>query len=225
MTVVEHVTRVEQAWARGPFADRAARLSAELLAKLDGRRIVELLVAVPSKRQYRRAMGKQTETVTSDRRIVRQMRRDRNVVEAAQRARTWGGKLAEAAVAEQPSFYAYAVLVQAIAYDAATEARSRARVTRSELAQARGILIVGRTVRELLGDAAGRLARRVRLVVVEAAGWAARNKTALEPAIRRAARGALDRFASEVAMLLTDYWYAAVQLAWSRPLAVRGVTR
>jgi len=225
MTVQEHVAEVEQRYVNRVWRPRAENAARSAVSALGAARIINLLVAVPSKRQYRKTLGRQDQAATVDRRVVRRMRRDVSVLRAMEIARGWGPRLAEYALRRQADEYAGAVLVRAVAYDAATDARVRVRVTAAELAIARGMLIVGRTIRELLVAAARRLAERLRSIPLEAESSASRRKSTLEPAIRKATNGALARFFREAAMLMTDYWYAAVQVAWSRPLAVRSVRR
>ena len=225
MTVAEHVAAVEKAYVNEVWRPRAEAAAAKALTGLGAARVVNLLVAIPSKRQYRPAMGRAEQAATTDRRLIRLMARDVNVRDAVAIVRPWAARLTEFAHRRQVEEYADAVLVQAIAYDAATDARIRVRVTRGELESARGLLIVGRPLRSLLGAAVGRLAGRLRAIPAEIAARVKRYKTSLEPAIRAACNGALARFARECSMLLLDYWYGAVQHAWSRPLAVRGVKR
>lgn len=225
MTVAEHVAAVEHSYVRRIWRPRADAAARSALAKLPQTRVVELLVAIPSKRQYTRALGRRTEDPSVDRRLTRKMRSDVNVKLAQKIVKGWAPKLVAGAEARQPAELADATLVQATAYDAATDARVRVRVTTKEIADVKGALIAGRTLRELLTAAGRRLAARLKAIPAEIAGWVARNKSALEPAIRKAARGALGRYSAEVRMLLTDYWFYPLEFAWSRPKAVRGVKR
>ena len=225
MTINEHVRAVEVAYVAKVWKPRTEVMAARALIDLRARRVADLLAAIPSKRQYRRMMGRVDQAPTTDRRMLRLMRRDVNVRDAVGIVRRWPAQLVEYARRRQDEEYSDALLVRAVAFDAATDARIRLRVTSAELAVARGMLIAGRRLDELLRAAAGRLAGRVVNIPREVAANVRRYATPMEVAIRRAARGALDRFAREVTMLLADYWYGAVQYAWSRPLAVKGVKR
>lgn len=225
MTVGDRMAAIKRAWTRRVFRYRATALARAMHSAIPRKRIVNLMVAIPSKRTYVRAMGRRDESKGLDRSLVRRMNRDLNVRDSQGYVRAAMGHILKATQAAQATFYADAILVAALAANAATDAATRLRVPAAELTEARGVLIVGRTIGELLRDAGLRLRVRLGRIPSEAASWASRGKTALEPAIRKAVGGAIDRFWREAEMLIVDYWFAAVQVAWTRAWRVRSRQR
>ena len=225
MTVAERVAKTRRAYVKRLFTPQRNAEAARLWRAGRWSRVPDLLAAIPSKQQYARAFGRRRESVADDRFAVRRMRRDRNhrlisTIILAETARLLG-----AAGGLQGDFFADAAFVSAIAFDAATDATVRLSVTKRELSEARGVLIVGRTLSELLREASRRLAGRLRGAPAAAATSASRSKTSMERELRRVARAALRRFRSEVDLLLGEFWFAAVQRAWAAQVKYKAARR
>ena len=210
---------------RGPAAgwSELARPHIEaILERLPRRRLVAILVAIPSKERY---AALSDSPPSRQRRLLRAMQRDPDMDLVLRYIADQQRPIARRLRKGMQELHAFYLQALAIAWAAATGARTRVWLSRRERQEVARAALAGEGLETLVRRVLGRLTRKL-------AGAPARAALAPVPAsqvprvVRRAANGALNTAHRELRLVAEEFLFLAVRKALaSAPRFVAGTRR